>query len=438
MKNNQIFLRKFDYLLRISNQVPSTWTHQNKLIGIILLFGILSTIIIRHVKLDIVILMYPILTYITYMLVLLSVAYFIYVLINSLFRLYYSILYLPRFLKTIKNGTTDEKWIVYMYYTKNIFYISLAILFIFRMTLIGEMSNIYILSLILGIFITIYLLKYYSNNEWKFNYNVKAYSMYGFVTILILGLVWYLVLPYNLYKLFESEKINNILTNFYRETLIMNMDSDRNTYYRTGNTSGKDTSAYLNINNNDRPGVVSSVTESSVSRSEAQTNSADKTTYTSTRAVSTQPNNAHSIATAVLNEKTNDDVSIHTLQVDENTGKMIRRDASHLTNVINTTIDDNIPYVFTIHDCFGTHPNYMNNLSNIVKKEFVVLYSQNDFLMLFHERILQSILDSQYEIDIESNISVVRNGKDLLVIPKLPNLGNLDINKILDSKYMIT
>jgi len=32
----------------------------------------------------------------------------------------------------------------------------------------------------------------------------------------------------------------------------------------------------------------------------------------------------------------------------------------------------------------------------------------------------------------DSNIYVIRNGKDLLVIPKVPNLGDLDINNILD------
>jgi hypothetical protein len=46
------------------------------------------------------------------------------------------------------------------------------------------------------------------------------------------------------------------------------------------------------------------------------------------------------------------------------------------------------------------------------------------------KEILQSILDSQYEIVHDSNIFVVRNGKDLTVIPKVPNLGDLDINNI--------
>ena len=55
-------------------------------------------------------------------------------------------------------------------------------------------------------------------------------------------------------------------------------------------------------------------------------------------------------------------------------------DASHLINVINTAYDTNIHPVIFVHDCFATHPNKMEQLSNIVTSEFVILYSESDFL----------------------------------------------------------
>jgi DNA-directed RNA polymerase, mitochondrial len=43
-------------------------------------------------------------------------------------------------------------------------------------------------------------------------------------------------------------------------------------------------------------------------------------------------------------------------------------DASHLINIINTAINLNFNQILTIHDCFGTHPNNLDKLLNLVKK----------------------------------------------------------------------
>ena len=40
----------------------------------------------------------------------------------------------------------------------------------------------------------------------------------------------------------------------------------------------------------------------------------------------------------------------------------------------------------------------MGQLDQLVKKEFVLLYTQNNFLDKFHERVLQSIRDNNYII----------------------------------------
>jgi len=117
-------------------------------------------------------------------------------------------------------------------------------------------------------------------------------------------------------------------------------------------------------------------------------------------------------------------------------------DSSYLINLINTAYLNNFKPVITIHDCFGTHPNKMGQLEYNVKKEFVLLYSQENFLEKFHNRIIQSILDNNKEIITKDNKKFVLNFKNNeiieLEIPEIPKLSELDINKIINSKYMIS
>jgi DNA-directed RNA polymerase len=53
-------------------------------------------------------------------------------------------------------------------------------------------------------------------------------------------------------------------------------------------------------------------------------------------------------------------------------------DASHLINLINTAINKNFTPIISVHDCFGTHPNKMDELSFLVKKEFITLYTKEN------------------------------------------------------------
>jgi len=115
-------------------------------------------------------------------------------------------------------------------------------------------------------------------------------------------------------------------------------------------------------------------------------------------------------------------------------------DASHLINVINTNFDQNYDPIITVHDCFGTHPNKMEHLTYRVKKEFIILYSQQNFLETFHNRILQSIRDNNFEIifNKEENKNYVIFNEELIKISNTPKLGELDLKKIIDSRYMIS
>nr|QWO71391.1 RNA polymerase [Arthromyces claviformis] len=114
-------------------------------------------------------------------------------------------------------------------------------------------------------------------------------------------------------------------------------------------------------------------------------------------------------------------------------------DASHLMNLIKSAAEINFYPIITIHDCFGTLPNKMSELDFIVRKEFIIIYSNGEFIKNFHNRFIQSITDNQYQLDNKNNPKYIIIGpNDHIPIPSVPLLGNLDIENIKNSKYMIS
>lgn len=115
-------------------------------------------------------------------------------------------------------------------------------------------------------------------------------------------------------------------------------------------------------------------------------------------------------------------------------------DASHLIRVINSSIKGGFYPVITIHDCFGTHPNKMDVLSQKVKTEFALLYGGDSFLHKFHKHIISTLRANNYKIKkIDGLYSVYFSLKDEWIdLPKIPKLGELDLNAIKESSYMIT
>jgi DNA-directed RNA polymerase, mitochondrial len=115
-------------------------------------------------------------------------------------------------------------------------------------------------------------------------------------------------------------------------------------------------------------------------------------------------------------------------------------DASHLINIINTGLQNvELPYVLTIHDCFGTHPNNIEQLKNLVILEFVKLYADENFLKKYHDRIKQNLNDNHFQVlKNENGKEYIVIKKTSYIIPELPNFGNLKFEDILKSQYFIT
>lgn len=112
-------------------------------------------------------------------------------------------------------------------------------------------------------------------------------------------------------------------------------------------------------------------------------------------------------------------------------------DASHLINLINEASNIKFYPIITIHDCFGTLPNKMSELDYMVRKEFILIYSNGSFLKDFHNRFIQNITDNQYKLNDNGN-SVIIDNNNCLMLPTVPELGELDIEDIKNSKYMIS
>lgn len=116
-------------------------------------------------------------------------------------------------------------------------------------------------------------------------------------------------------------------------------------------------------------------------------------------------------------------------------------DAAHLHKVIHNWRNEK--YILPIHDCFGSHPNYMLDLYQKVALNFIEIYSQKDFLKSLERKLIKDLKDHLYEIKIKDGRKVIEiekgRGKiEEVTIPKLPKLGKLKLDDIKLSRYMIT
>jgi hypothetical protein len=122
-------------------------------------------------------------------------------------------------------------------------------------------------------------------------------------------------------------------------------------------------------------------------------------------------------------------------------------DASHLIKLLCSVAADaerenGLNYIIPVHDCFGTHPNQLGILEQKVKREFIWIYTNEKFLVKFHDKIIKNIKDNNLEIINKDNKMFVifynNDKEELLYIPDLPKEGKFNINDILEAKHMIT
>ena len=114
-------------------------------------------------------------------------------------------------------------------------------------------------------------------------------------------------------------------------------------------------------------------------------------------------------------------------------------DASHLHSIILDAKKNCNNNILSIHDCFGTHPNNMATLIEIVKCEFVELYSNQNFILEFHKFNLKQLEINGFEIktDDKTFYSLVNINNSWELIPNPPLLGDLDLKEVKNSVYML-
>jgi len=128
-------------------------------------------------------------------------------------------------------------------------------------------------------------------------------------------------------------------------------------------------------------------------------------------------------------------------------------DASHLILILNKS--NKISPIISIHDCFGTLPNNMIDLENLVKYEFINLYSKDNFLEKFHSDLMDILEKNKINYEVNRNehkVYIFLNNYDLTLnsnksrkkkleplwfwLP--PQDGDLNLEQIKDSNYLIT
>nr|QWO71402.1 RNA polymerase [Asterophora parasitica] len=114
-------------------------------------------------------------------------------------------------------------------------------------------------------------------------------------------------------------------------------------------------------------------------------------------------------------------------------------DASHIMQIINTNLKTKNYSIITVHDCFGTHPNNLKDVSEIVKSEFIKLYTQTQFLEEFYKTNIDLIKKLGFTVNKENDKNyILINENKKLFLPEIPKTGDLNFSDIQFSEHMIT
>ena len=90
-------------------------------------------------------------------------------------------------------------------------------------------------------------------------------------------------------------------------------------------------------------------------------------------------------------------------------------DAAAMTKTINACVNRGILDFAMVHDSYGTHSSHMPMMSDLIRQEFVKMYEQHDVLTELRDHAIQTL------------------GTEDVPLP--PELGDLDIRRVLESEY---
>lgn len=209
---NLNWLRSIIYYVQVANQIPSTNIINNIYVMIILMLGLLSSIVVRVMNVDVIMLVSPILTFVGYLIIFFSVIFILYIQYTFIFKVGHMIKYIPYFIKIIKTGNILNIKIISSYLIINTISGIISLWIISRMVIISNFGDLYVISLVVGLFISIYLFIIYNKNITELNYNIRKYPLW-MITIFgsIILLLWLLV-PISIVKILEN--YSNVLDKY--------------------------------------------------------------------------------------------------------------------------------------------------------------------------------------------------------------------------------
>lgn len=284
------------YLLRICHQIPSAYKITNLYFTIFLVIGIISSIIIRTNTLNFDMILSPAWTFIYFSIIIMSIFFILYIVLNMVYRIGYSLKYLPDFIQMYKEGGIIDNRVVLLYYNMNLFYILLSIWVITRLLFSSNLTTLYSITILFGIGLSLFIFIQQSEKFKPLNYDIKGYPVWILFLFSIYLFCMFVIIPSGLANYLLNNNYPDKYNTFIKDSIITYISDNDNDSDSTKKNEGAD-----NNNNNRRVDVTK--TRNAMSRSESMSNSKINEVYTFTQADSIKDGVANAVATATTYDK---------------------------------------------------------------------------------------------------------------------------------------
>jgi len=134
---------------------------------------------------------------------------------------------IPHFLKLIKTRDILNIKIISSYFLINIISVFISLWIISRMIIISNYGDLYLLFLVVGLFLSLYLFYKYNKNITELNYNIKSYPLWMVSILTIIILIVWILIPISVIKIMDNYTVVLERYNIYlKNELINNMSPD--------------------------------------------------------------------------------------------------------------------------------------------------------------------------------------------------------------------
>jgi len=116
-------------------------------------------------------------------------------------------------------------------------------------------------------------------------------------------------------------------------------------------------------------------------------------------------------------------------------------DATHVTKIVLNFLNKYDTFnLLTIHDCFATNANFIDELNYFIRVSFLKLYTDKEFIVDYHNSILNHLKSIGFTVDEDNNIIFWHHNNKIkkMKLPILPKLDDYRLDEgLLNSVYMV-